>query len=329
MLCRAAESVFWMSRYVERAENVARFIGVNLELSLGGQGGIDAQWAPLVYASGDEELFAKSYDAPSQENVLRFLLFDRDNPNSLLSSMAMARENARVVRDTVSVPFWHKMNQFYIHVRDAAKMQSILKAPQAFLDQTVESSQTLLGIEHSTISHSEAWNFSRMGRLLERADKTSRILDVKYFILLPNAEAVGRSLDVVQWSALLQSSSALAMYRRTHGRLSPTAIVEFLVLDPHFPRSLHYCVSEALVSLRAITDPDSPESQHQVVRSLESLVDSLTAVSVEAIIANGLHEFIDRFQLRVVQISEGITNAWFRRGELTLKQSQQQQQSQA
>ena len=107
MLCRAAESVFWMSRYVERAENVARFIGVNLELTLGERGGIDAQWNPLIFASGDEAQFEEDYDGPTRDNVLKFLLFDRNNPNSLISALAMARENARVVRDTVSVSFWH------------------------------------------------------------------------------------------------------------------------------------------------------------------------------------------------------------------------------
>jgi len=314
-----------MSRYVERADNIARFVGVNLELSLGGRGGIDAQWAPLVYASGDEKLFRESYGDASQENVLQFLLFDRDNPNSLLASMAMARENARVVRDTLSVPFWHKLNRFYIDVREAADGRNrIVRAPQQFLDLTLEASQTLLGIEHSTISHGEAWNFSRMGRLLERADKTSRILDVKYFILLPNVEAVGRSLDVVQWSALLQSSSALAMYRRAHGPLSPSSIVNFLILDPEFPRSLLYCVTGALGSLRAVTYADSPESQHQVVRALTSLVDTLNSVSIDSIINDGLHEFIDRFQLRIAQVCDGITAAWFQRGEL--EQTQQQQQ---
>lgn len=325
MLCRAAESVFWMSRYVERAENVARFIGVNLELSLGGQGGIEAQWDPLVYASGDQQLFEESYNGASQENVLQFLLFDRNNPNSLLSSMAMARENARVVRDTVSVSFWHRMNRFYIDVKEAAKNSGqILQNPQAFLDRILESSQTLLGIEDSTISHGEAWNFSRLGRLLERADKTSRILDVKYFILLPDVEAVGRTLDVVQWSALLQSSSALAMYRRAHGRLVSSRIVAFLILDRWFPRSLSYCVSEAMISLQAVTSEDSPESQQQVIRALASLQDSLSSVSVESIIASGLHEFIDRFQLRISQLNDGITTAWFQRGAEIQAQQQQQ-----
>lgn len=327
MLCRAAESVFWMSRYVERAENVARFIGVNLELSLGGQGGITAQWEPLIYASGDEELFKKHYDLASRDNVLNFLLFDRNNPNSILSSMVMARENARVVRDTVSVSFWHHMNRFYIKVRDAEKDPTeVLRSPQEFLDQVIASSQTLLGIEQSTISHGEAWNFSRLGRLLERADKTSRILDVKYFILLPNVQAVGRSLDVVQWSALLESSSALAMYRRAHGRLRPSNIVQFLALDREFPRSLVHCITGALQSLESLTDHESPESQLQVVRALKALLDSLNAVPVETIIADGLHEFIDRFQTRVSQVAEGVAAAWFQRDE-TRQQLQQQQQS--
>lgn len=326
MLCRAAESVFWMSRYVERAENVARFIGVNLELTLGERGGLDAQWNPLVFASGDEAQFGADYDGATRDNVLKFLLFDRNNPNSLLSALAMARENARVVRDTVSVSFWHKMNRLFIDVREAAENdKQILKNPQAFLERTIESSQTLLGIEKSTMSHGEAWHFSRLGRLLERADKTSRILDVKYFILLPQVEDVGKPLDVVQWSALLQSSSALAMYRRKHGRLRSANIVKFLVLDPHFPRSLMFCVSQALLSLRSITPLDSPESQQQVVRALSSLADTLQTLSVENIIEDGLHEFIDRFQVRIGQLCDGITSAWFRRNDLVAAMQQQQQ----
>lgn len=326
MLCRAAESVFWMSRYVERAENVARFIGVNLELTLGERGGIDAQWNPLVFASGDEKQFKDDYDSPTRENVLRFLLFDRNNSNSLISSLAMARENARVVRDTVSVSFWHKMNRLFIDVRDAAQNDDrVLRNPQGFLERTIESSQTLLGIEKSTISHGEAWHFSRLGRLLERADKTSRILDVKYFILLPKVEDVGRPLDVVQWSALLQSSSALAMYRREHGRLKPANIVRFLVLNPHFPRSLMFCVSQAMLSLQAIAAKGSPESQQQVIRALASLVDTLETLSVESIIDEGLHEFIDRFQIRIAQLCEGITSAWFRRNDFEMAMQQQQQ----
>ncbi|MFK7822078.1 MAG: alpha-E domain-containing protein [Planctomycetaceae bacterium] len=326
MLCRAAESVFWMSRYVERAENVARFIGVNLELTLGERAGIDGQWNPLIFASGDEKQFKESYDAPSRNNVLKFLLFDKNNPNSLISSLAMARENARVVRDTVSVSFWHKMNRLFIDVRDAAKNdEQILKNPQEFLDRTIESSQTLLGIEKSTISHGEAWHFSRLGRILERADKTSRILDVKYFTLLPRVEDVGKPLDVVQWSALLQSSSALAMYRREHGRLRSANVVKFLVLNPDFPRSLMFCVSQAVLSLQAITPLNSPESQQQVVRALASLVETLQSLSVESIIEDGLHEFIDRFQVRIAQLCDGIASAWFQRNDFAVPMQQQQQ----
>ncbi len=326
MLCRAAESVFWMSRYVERAENVARFIGVNLELTLGERGGIDAQWNPLIFASGDEAQFEEDYDGPTRDNVLKFLLFDRNNPNSLISALAMARENARVVRDTVSVSFWHKMNRLFIDVRDAAAShEQVLRNPQGFLERTIESSQTLLGIEKSTMSHGEGWHFSRLGRLLERADKTSRILDVKYFILLPKVDDVGRPLDVVQWSALLQSSSALAMYRREHGRLKPANIVRFLVLDSAFPRSLMFCVSQALHSLQALAPDGSPETQQQVVRALASLVDTLESMSVESVIDEGLHEFIDRFQTRIAQLCDGISSSWFQRNDFVMAMQQQQQ----
>ena len=204
MLSRVAESVYWMSRYVERAENVSRFIDVNLNLTLdlGTAGG--SQWAPLVYTTGDHQQFLDRYHDFTQEKVIQFLTFDEKNPNSILSCLRAARENARTVREVISSAMWEEINKFYLMVSAAAVEQNKPSSPFDFFNQIKLSSHMLQGVTDATMSHGEAWHFARIGRLLERADKTSRILDVKYFVLLPNVADVGTPLDSIQWAALLK-----------------------------------------------------------------------------------------------------------------------------
>ncbi len=178
MLRRVADSVFWTSRYIERAENVARFIDANQSITLGGS----PQWSPLVYASGDDDLYHEHYGREyTAEGVLGFLLFDERNPNSILSCLMKARENARSIREILSVPIWEAINRFYLRVRDARQSADImLQNPAFLLDRIRQASHEVIGVMEATMSHDEAWHFSRLGRLLERADKTSRILDVNY-----------------------------------------------------------------------------------------------------------------------------------------------------
>jgi uncharacterized alpha-E superfamily protein len=221
MLSRVADSIFWMSRYIERAENVARFIHVNLKLSLDLGMGTADQWAPLVYITGDQDQFAEKYGEANNRAVIDFLAFDSTNPNSIVSCLRAARENARTVREMISSAMWEEINKYFLSIRSAANNRAIFDSPFEFFNQVILSSQLVQGITDATMSHNEAWHFHRMGRLLERADKTSRILDVKYFILLPSAEDVGTAVDTIQWSALLESASALEMYRKEYGRITP------------------------------------------------------------------------------------------------------------
>ena len=202
MLSRVAESVYWMNRYVERAENVARFIDVNQNLTLGEGQTLSKQWAPLVYTTGDHEDFLERYGQPSREHVLRFLAYDRDNPNSILTCVERARENARCVREVIPVTLWEQLNKFYLMVvaaaDDADTAAAIIRSPSQFCEQVKLASQTVVGITENAMSHGEAWHFARIGRLIERADKTSRIVDVQYFLLLPHVDDIGTSLDVVR-----------------------------------------------------------------------------------------------------------------------------------
>ncbi|HEY1068076.1 MAG TPA: alpha-E domain-containing protein, partial [Pirellulales bacterium] len=170
MLSRVADAIYWMSRYVERAENLARFVDVTLNMMLDLPEGMREQWMPLIYTTGDHETFTERYGAPTQDNVVRFLAFDRQNPNSILSCLYAARENARSVRDTISSEMWEELNTFYYMVKDAADNRDSTESAPDFFHDVKMGSHLFKGITDNTMSHNEGWHFAQLGRLLERAD---------------------------------------------------------------------------------------------------------------------------------------------------------------
>ncbi len=310
MLSREADSVFWLSRYVERAENVARFIEVNMHLTLDLGDSVDQQWEPLVATTGDHEDFTSTYGKPTRENVWQFLTFNRQNRNSILSCLSAARENARTIRGALPSVLWEELNKFYLFVRGAATENTFHNASM-FLEHVKLSSHLIVGITESIMSQSEAWHFARLGRMLERADKTSRILDVKYFILLPSTHDVGTPIDIIQWSALLKSASALEMYRRVRGRITPNDVVEFLMLNREFPRSVRYCLTMAEESLRAISGGPDGTFTNRAEKLLGRLRAEFDYTHATDIMNSGLHEFIDRFQLSLIDVDKAIFDTFF------------------
>lgn len=324
MLRRVADSVFWTNRYLERAENVARFVDVHQSLSLGGS----SHWSPLVYASGDDDLYHEHYGQEySAERVLDFLLFDAKNSNSILSCLIKARENARTIREILSVPIWEAINRFYLRVREASRSPAeVLQNPATFLERVRRSNHEVIGVMEATMSRDEAWHFAQVGRLLERADKTSRILDVKYFVLLPDRSKVGSAFDVVQWTALLESTSALHMYRKKYGRISPAHVAEFLLFDPAFSRSVRFCIAEAEASTHAITGRPLGIQLDPVEEEFARLHKTLKTAQIETIISQGLHEFIDGFQRSLNEIGAAMYHGFFEIKPLSAVSSQMQQQ---
>jgi len=311
MLSRVAESVYWMSRYVERAENVARFIGVNFQLTLDSPLQSDQQWMPLVNTSGDHEDFAKRFGQASEKNVLHFLMTDAKNPNSILSCVRAARENARTVREIISSEMWLQLNKFYLLMNSTAADPRSLESPQELLEEVKLASHLFTGITNATMTHGEAWHFSRLGRMLERADKTSRILDVKYFILLRTIEDIGTPFDDIQWAAVLRSASAFEMYRKCHGRISPRKVVEFLLLDREFPRAIQYCLREARDSLHAISGTPLGTFRYPSEKMIGQLCSDLSFAGVDEILDDGLHEYLDDLQGSINQIGSGIHETFF------------------
>ena len=311
MLSRVANSIYWMCRYIERAENVARFVDVNLHLSLDFPGEDEQQWLPLVVTTGDEKPFREIHDRYTKENVLHFLTFERRNPNSILSCLTEARENARSVRESISAEMWEHINHFYLMVRERRTTPPSDENIHEFYEAIRSAGQQFMGVTDATMTHGEAWHFCRLGRLIERADKTSRILDVKYFILLPSPEDVGTPLDDIQWSALLRSASALEMYRQRHGQIAPIRVVEFLVLDREFPRAVLYCLTKANESLHAITGAALGGFSNLPEQKLGQLRAELAYARAEDIVARGLHEFVDNLQLRLNDVGKAIFVSFF------------------
>lgn len=311
MLSRVANAIYWMSRYVERAENVARIISVNLNLSLDMPGEAGQQWRPLVVITGDDQHFQERIGVTTKESVVQFLTFDTQNPNSILSCLRAARENARSVREIISAEMWEHINKSYLTVRDGGTLEKALDDPYAFFERVNVSGQQFLGVTDATMTHGEAWHFCQLGRMLERADKTSRILDVKYFILLPTPTDVGTPIDDIQWLALLRSASALEMYRQRHGRISPVNVVEFLVLDREFPRAVLHCLTRANESLHAISGTYPGGFANLAEQRLGQLQAEIAYIQAEEIISGGLHEFVDNLQTRLNLVGDAIFESFF------------------
>lgn len=313
MLSRVAESIYWMQRYRERAENIARFIDVNLNLSLDVPHDRLTQWMPLVQTSGDEDHFLAAYGDASEKNVIEFLTFDESNPNSILQCLMKARENARTVREIITSEMWQEINMAYLFVRRAAAERRLMRSNYEFYSRVRRQCQLFNGIADSAMSKNEAWHFGRMGSLIERADKTSRILDVKYFMLLPSPEYVGTPFDNIQWCALLKSASALEMYRKHWHQIYHANVVDFLLLNPDFPRSVLYCVAEAEESLHAVTGAPMDKFLSPPERILGRLRVELASQQASDIIRGGLHEYLNDLQIKLMDASSSITQTFFSR----------------
>jgi len=324
MLSRVAESIFWMSRYLERAENTARFLEVNWHMSLDQVPNLELQqWEPLVQATGDDKLFAERYDQPIKGNVIQFLSLDTEYPNSIISCLRAARENARSVRDIISTELWEQINLLHHEIEGIARNPEVItNNPYDFCREVKLRGMLLGGTANDTMNHTEAWHFYRLGRLLERSDKTSRILDVKYFILLPDIRYVGTAFDDIQWAALLRTTDALNAYRQHYGRITPRQIAKFLILGRDFPRSVLHCLLKAEHSVHSIGQTSADRYHNDAEWRLGQLVAKLSYTHVDQIFQQGLHEFTDDLQTEMNAVDMAIAETFF--GASIQAQSQQQ-----
>ena len=316
MLSRVANSLFWMSRYIERAENTARIVDVNLQLLLDFRNLDDRRlaehWVPIVQSTGDEKVFGELYKTANGQTVTEFLVFRQENGNSIVSAVAQARENARMVRDQITVEMWEEINRLYLFLRSPQARQTWASAPDEFCNEVKRSSLYLQGLAQGTVSENEGWYFMEAGRQIERADKTTRILDVRYQTL-PARGLPGpiNENDALEWVAVLRSCSALDAYRQAFGAdVHPAKIAELLVLSDEFPRSVRSCVARFDSALRRIAGTPSHRFTNRAERLSGRLLAELQFSTVEEIFGPGLHEHLDQLQVQLNAIGDALFEAY-------------------
>lgn len=311
MLSRVAYSLYWLNRYIERAENIARIIDANSNFILDSDLSYNEQWEPLVWITGDRKYFLKHYKEASKENVIYFLTFDENYHNSIISCLSNARENARTVREIINIEMWEQINKFYRFMKDAAENRTDTDNIHELSENIKRNCHTFYGIKDSTLARNESWHFCRLGKLIERADQTSRIIDMKYFHLLPSISEVGSTYDILQWMTILKSAGGFEMYAKKYKMPVPDKILEFLILDSEFPRAVKYCLKKANESLHAITGSKSDSYMNKAEQSLGMLKSELAYADIKKIIDTGLHEFVDSFQLKLINVDDDICNTFF------------------
>lgn len=323
LLSRFAESHFWMARYVERTENLARILDVNETFARDRTGVQD--WLPIVQLHADEDAFFEKHDEANAKTVVHFYMVDRDNPNSIIESIRAARENARSLRHLVSIELWTQLNMFYRWLEGLKRRDYDLRNLSKLCGQIKERCQLHTGIVEGTMFRDQALAFYLIGKQIERADQLTRLVDIKYHRLLPNLSEIGSPVDVSQWNAMLRSVAGYQAFRRTHpSGMTPALVAGFLLLNPGFARSLTSCIRE----IRKLVDElmDNPALEGTVFRpqSLDKL-ERQVAASINDVIERGVHEFLDDIQLQFIRLAHEMTETYFDQEEApSLSQSQSQ-----
>ncbi len=313
MLSRVANSIYWINRYIERAENYARFVSVNLNLTLDAPGILTAQWEPLLIATADNDAFYEYHSVANRDTVIDFMTFDKRNPNSIYSCLAYARENARTIRESITKEMWEHINMFYLKITETQTAKNWeIEQLQNFFDEIKYGCQMFFGIIDATVTRNEGYHFGRLGRFLERADKTSRFLDVRYFTLLPDEQAMGSPQELLIWTSVLKSVSAFNMYRQQYRVINPSHIVDFLVIDKHFPRSIYYCIRQAELSLYQISGTEISRGYSNIAeKTISKLRHEIAFTEVSDIFDKGLHTYLDEFQIKNNDASNEVFNTYF------------------
>ena len=306
MLSRVAENIYWLARYIERAEDVARIVTVNANLLMDLPKGIAPGWEPLIVITGSTELYFKRHKECNERAALRFLIGDPDNPGSILTSLRGARENCRTIRDIVPREAWEQINELYLFARDNVQEGITKRGRHPFLKRIVLGSQTIHGLLSGTMNHDQGYFFLRMGRNLERADMTTRIIDVRSGNLLPDDAPELRPFDNIQWMSVLKSLTAYQMYRRTmQARIRRGDVLRFLLQSPEFPRAFNYCVDAAARSAEQLPHNEAP------LRVIGGLKRQVMGTQVELLDQSELHSFIDELQIGLGELHSELAQAWF------------------
>ncbi len=308
MLSRVGDLIFWMSRFMERAENLARILGVTSNVVLCSTPETQEQnlLAPLTITASTKAYF-EGHDELSLPTLIHFMALDADNPSSIYTCIKSARDNAHAVRWQITSEMWETLNSTWIEMRSFKRAHVTGPEATRFFDWVKERSHLFRGVTYGTIMRGEAFHFSRLGTFLERADDTARILDVKYHILLPRVEDVGGALDYYQWAALLKSVSSFETYRTIYrDQIRAINVAELLILDRRMPRSLAACLEQIDQALSRVQG----QNDHPAKRLAGELQARLVHGDIDEIFRGGLHEYLTSFLEDIDELGYRISRAY-------------------
>jgi uncharacterized alpha-E superfamily protein len=311
LLSRTADNLYWIARYLERAETTARLLEVGARNALlpNTGGGYRNEWDAILLASGTGAAFAAKYGAPVQRNIESFMVFDRDNDSSILTCIERARENARIVRTALTTQVWDALNTAFQEIREMARLERSKFDLSAMTDWTTRTSALIRGAILGSLLRRDGFFFLNLGYYLERADNTARLLDVKYYVLLPETDYVGSGLDNYQWATLLRAMSAYRSFNWAYGaEMTPARIAHFLILNPACPRSLRSALIGATEQLDALERGYGAGSSAQA--QARRMLGELSEARVEDIFDEGLHEFLTRFIREVGHLGAEVRDAY-------------------
>jgi uncharacterized alpha-E superfamily protein len=312
MLSRIAESLFWLARYIERAEDTARILDVNYHMLLEqSQQAYRLRWEPLIIMAGEEKLFRRLYSEVNAENVFEFLAFRHDNPSSIVQCISQARENARTIRDRISREMWEDINGLYYMMMRFNAPDEIRAGPHRFCDRIKFGAHRFHGVTDATLPHDEGWEFLRVGWSLERAEMTARLVDVQYHNFLDELPVVGVP-DNHQWMAVLRSVGAYEAYHRNyHSVIEPEKVAEMLILHPKHPRSIRFSATEVQAGLRAISGTGPGSYANEAERLTGKVLERLRYDTVGEIFKQGLHDYLSNLVRMCSAIGEDIARTYF------------------
>lgn len=306
MLSRVANNIFWLGRYLERVENTARLVNVNANLLLDLPKHIKLGWEPIVDIISEREEFYQSYDVANEANVVNFIIGDLDNPSSISSALHAARENARTIREIIPREAWEQINALYLFAKENKEEALNRRYRYGYLNKIILANQAITGLLAGTMTHDEGYDFLRLGRNLERADMTTRIIDVRSASLLLNIENEQATFDNLQWMSVLKTLTAYQMYRRhMRLRINRKDVLRFLLQEEKFPRSLSHALQQAEFCLAPL--PNS-EAAICLVKSLKA---KLKHAKPDMLTQDELHEFIDDIQKGINDIHNKTTETYF------------------
>ncbi len=306
MLSRSAERLYWLARYLERTENIARLVSVHMNLLMDLPKGVEMGWRQLIMITASEQAFNKSYNSANERNITRFLLADADYQGSLFSSLSAARENIRTSRELLPDEAWEQVNEMYLYAKNNLETVGSRRQRVLFLNEILKGCQRFTGLLSGYMSHNHPYRFIRLGRNIERADMTSRILDLASLLLSESRSEEMRQYETILWMNILKSLNALLMYRQhVRSRVEGDDVLNYLLLDTNLPRSVGYCIAEMAGCISELPNNNGLPEKLNELKVYVQAIDTRQATQKQ------LREILDGLQNKLGGLHGQIAENWF------------------